>query len=97
MQNLSFSARRPKDYLEADVTFATADDLLGATPICRTAYIAYEIEKEKLHLLTAWMHEGGVVVIYTKLPATAKAKRKEPKHGADARTANQKSYQTALR
>lgn len=97
MQRLSFSAKRPKDYLDADVTFATVDDLLAATPICRTAYITYEIEKEKLHLLTAWMHEGGVVVIYTKSPTTAKAKRKEPKDGTDARTANQKSYQTALR
>lgn len=97
MQNLSFSAKRPEDYLEADVTFATAADLLGAMPICRTAYITCEIEKEKLHLLTAWMHEDGVVVIYTKSPTAANAKRKEPKDGANARTANQKSYQTALR
>lgn len=98
MQSLRFSAKHPEDYLDADVTFATAEDLIRATPICRTAYITYEIEKEKQHMLTSWMPTGGVVVIYAHLHAVkVKDPRKDLKDGADARAANQKSYQTALR
>ncbi|HSW74869.1 MAG TPA: hypothetical protein VLG16_03295 [Candidatus Saccharimonadales bacterium] len=64
MQDLEFSAKRPKGYLYADVTFATADDLIKVAPICGTAYVMYDIGEEKLHLLTSWMPENGVVVKY---------------------------------
>ncbi len=97
MQNLRFSAKRPKDYLDADITFATADDLIKVAPICRTAYITYDIGKEKLHLLTSWMPEGGVVVIYARLKLAALNARKDLKDGANTGTANQESYQAALR
>jgi hypothetical protein len=97
MQSLSFSSKRPEDYLEADVTFATVEDLIKAAPICRTAYITYEVEKEKQHMLTSWMPTGGVVVIYARLHAVkANSPRKELKDGANTRTADQKSYQTVL-
>ncbi len=97
MQRLKFSARKPKDYIEADVTFATADDLIKVAPVCRTAYITCDIDKEKLHMVTSWMPEGGVVVLYTHLslvPIT-KQDRKESTNGANARTENTKSH-TAL-
>jgi hypothetical protein len=98
MQNLCFSARQPQDYLEADVTFATADDFIKITPICRTAYMAYDISKEKQHMLTAWMPVGGVVVIYAQSqPVEVKSQGKELKYGANARTTDQKSYQPVLR
>ena len=97
MQNLRFSAKEPGDYLDADVTFATADDLIKTAPICRTAYVTYDISKEKLHMLTSWMPEGGVVVIYAHLKAVAISHGKDLKDGANARTADQKSYQAALR
>jgi len=98
MQGLQFSAKQPKDYMDADVTFATADDLIKVAPICRTAYITHEIDAEKLHMLTSWMPESGVVVIYTRLKLlVVNAHGKDLKDGANARTANQKSYQTALR
>jgi hypothetical protein len=97
MQSLHFSAKPPQDYLEADITFATVDDFIKITPICRTTYVTYEIKKEKLHMLTSWMPEGGVVVIYShSQPAEIKTSGKEIKDGANARTADQKSYQTAL-
>lgn len=97
MQTLRFSAKRPTDYLEADVTFATVDDLIRVTPICRVAYITHEVEKEKLHMLTSWMPNRGVVVVYERQhPVLVNNRRKEPKDGANARTADQKSYQTAL-
>lgn len=64
MQNLQFSAKQPQEYLEVDVTFATAEGLIQVTPICRTAYITCKIEREKLHMLTSWMPQNGVVVEY---------------------------------
>src|SRR6266702_4549119 len=98
MQNLRLSARQPNDYLEAGVTFATADDLIRVAPICHSAYITSEIEDEKLHMLTSWMPEGGVVVVYKHpLQTLIKKYPKELRHGANARTANQKSYQATLR
>ncbi|HZM64024.1 MAG TPA: hypothetical protein VFB59_02725 [Candidatus Saccharimonadales bacterium] len=97
MQNLRFSAKRPEDYLDADVTFATADDLIKTAPICRTAYVTYDIGKEKLHMLTSWMPEGGVVVTYAHLKPVVISHGKDLKDGANARTADQKSYQTAVR
>lgn len=72
MQNLKFSAKRPVDGLVADVTFATADDFIGVAPVCSTAYVATEIEKAKLHILTSWMPENGVVVMYAKHQVIAK-------------------------
>lgn len=98
MQNLRFSAKRPKDYLDADVTFATTDDFIRVMPICCTAYVTSVMEEEKLHMLTSWMPPGGVVVIYMHpSQVLIKERQKELKDGANARTANQKSYQAALR
>ena len=64
MHDLTFTCRRPEDQLEADVTFATADDFMRVPPTCRCIYIAYSFEREKLHMLTAWMPRNGTVVIY---------------------------------
>lgn len=63
--NVTFSAKLSEDFLlTADVTFATASDLLLKAPECRTMYITYDFSKEKLHLITSWMPRGGVVIIY---------------------------------
>lgn len=63
--NVTFSAKLPEDFLlTADITFATANDLLLKAPECRTMYITYGFSKEKLHLITSWMPRGGVVIIY---------------------------------
>lgn len=64
MRQLNFTAKAPEDMLEADVTFATADDFVRTPPDCRIVYITYSFEREKLHMLTSWMPRNGVVVIY---------------------------------
>ncbi len=64
MQSLSFSAKPPEDMLEADVTFARADDFVRVPPQCGALYVTYQFEREKLHMITAWMPEGAVVVVY---------------------------------
>lgn len=64
MQSLRFSAKAPDDLLEAQVTFATAEDFVRVPPECRTVYVAYRFEEAKLHMLTSWMSKGGLVVIY---------------------------------
>ena len=64
MQNLSFTSKAPEDMLEADVTFATADDFVRIPPVCPTVFITYPFEREKLHMLTSWMPRNGQVIIY---------------------------------
>jgi hypothetical protein len=64
MQNLTFSAKVADDVLEADVTFALADDFLRISPLCSTLYATYPFAREKLHMLASWMPKNGVVVEY---------------------------------
>lgn len=64
MRQLSFTTKPPEDILEADVTFATADDFMRNPPDCQTVYITYNFEREKLHILTSWMPRNSVVVLY---------------------------------
>jgi len=64
MRQLRFTVRVPEETLEADITFATADDFVRTPPDCRIVYVTYEFEREKLHMLTSWIPRNGVVVIY---------------------------------
>jgi len=64
MQSLTFSAKPPDDTLEADITFATAENFVRVPPECSVVYITYSFEKEKLHMLTSWMPKSGRVIIY---------------------------------
>lgn len=64
MRQLRFTAKAPEDTLEADITFATADEFVRNPPDCRMVYITYSFEREKLHMLASWMPKNGVVVIY---------------------------------
>lgn len=64
MQSLRFSAKAPGDILEADIIFATVDDLIKFAPECYTMYATYAFPKTKLHLVTSWMPRNGVVIIY---------------------------------
>jgi len=64
MRQLSFTAKPPGDLLEADITFATADNFVCNPPDCRMIYITYDFEREKLHMLTSWMPRNGVAVLY---------------------------------
>jgi hypothetical protein len=64
MQGLTFTSKAPVDLLEADITFATADDFVRVPPVCRCVYVTYAFEREKLHMLTAWMPRNCLVVVY---------------------------------
>lgn len=64
MQHLRFTHKPPHDLLEADVTFATAEEFVHVPPICHTIYVTYDVEREKLHMMTAWMPKNSVVVLY---------------------------------
>ena len=64
MEALHFSARPPSEEIEADVSFATVEQLLAWAPMCHTLYVTLEVTSEQLHLITAWMPEGGLVVTY---------------------------------
>lgn len=64
MQALIFSAKQPNDLLEADITFATAEDFVRFPPICPIVFVTYKFDKEKLYMLTSWLPKGGKVIIY---------------------------------
>lgn len=64
MRQLRFSSKVPEDVLVADVTFATAEDFVSNPPDCQMAYVTYDFEREKLHILTSWMPRNGAVMIY---------------------------------
>jgi len=64
MQNCSFSTKSPNDLLEADVTFATYQDLVLTPPDCSALYITLDLPKEVQHILTAWMPRNSEVVLY---------------------------------
>lgn len=67
MEALRFSAKPPSEEIEADVSFATVEQLLAWAPMCHTLYVTLEINTEQLHLITAWMPKGGLVVTYNHL------------------------------
>lgn len=64
MRQLTFSFTFSNFELEADVTFATADELAEMPPVCQTLYVTYDFERTKLHLLTSWLPLHSLVVIY---------------------------------
>ena len=64
MQTIRFTAKPPKDDPMGDVQFATIEDWMAWPPECRTFYVTTSITSEQLHLVTSWMREDGVVVIY---------------------------------
>lgn len=66
MENIKFSATPPGDLLDADITFATADDFVATSSVCRTTYVTCDFAPIKLHMLTSWMPRSGLVVVYDK-------------------------------
>jgi ATP-dependent phosphoenolpyruvate carboxykinase len=64
MQNLSFSARQPRDASEANVVFGTADCFVIVPPLCRTLFVTYKLDEAALYMLTSWMPQGARVIFY---------------------------------
>jgi hypothetical protein len=63
MHGLAFTVRYPPDDYPGDVYIATVSEALRWPPQCRTIYVACDVELEKLHMITAWMPKGSLVVI----------------------------------
>jgi hypothetical protein len=63
-RNVSFSAASLFDDIQATVTFATVRECKLLPPMCRTLYIACEVERQDMFLLTSWMKPQAQVVLY---------------------------------
>lgn len=63
MYTLKFTAQYPPDDYPGDVYIATTEKLLHWPPACRTMYVTCDVELEKLHMITAWMPIGSLVVV----------------------------------
>ena len=63
MQKLRFTVQYPPDDYPADVYVATTAQLLNWAPECRTLYVTCTVPVEQLHIITAWMPKGGLVVM----------------------------------
>ncbi len=68
MYGLDFTVHYPPDNNPGDVYIASADEVLRWPPQCRTMYATCDIELEKLHMITAWMPKGSLVVTCKLLP-----------------------------
>lgn len=68
MQSLRFTvswhARDVDFYDQYDVYIATVDQFLHWPPDYRTMYVTRKVESEELHMITAWMPKGSLVVFY---------------------------------
>ncbi len=64
LQQLRFVANPDDDFTGTDIGFVTPAQALGYAPECRTMYIVCNVQKDKLHFMTAMMPPGGTVVIY---------------------------------
>ena len=62
MQTMHFTTDWPDDYT-ADVAIATVEQFLQWSPDCRTMYVTCEVSIEQLHLITAMMPKGSLVVL----------------------------------
>lgn len=64
MQRVRFAAGSLLEEIEANVLFATAEQLLTFPPACPTMYVATPTEREMVYRITGFMPKGGVVVEY---------------------------------
>jgi hypothetical protein len=62
MHTLRFTTKWPQDDYAADVYIAAVDQLLQWAPECRTLYVTCDMGTEELHMITAWMPNGSLVV-----------------------------------
>ena len=64
MRNINFTAQDPSNDPIAFISFATVEQFRLFPPLCSTLYIVGAIETIDKHMLTGWMPQNGVVVIY---------------------------------
>lgn len=61
MASIKFTTVWPDDW-EADVFIVDVERLLRWAPECRTIYITCDMPREQLHIITALMRKGSLVV-----------------------------------
>lgn len=64
MQEVQFTSKLESILPENSITFATVEDLLVQAPICSTLYITRGVTAEQFRLMTSWMPENSVVIMY---------------------------------
>lgn len=64
MQRVRFTAKHQDNLADSIVIFATIDRLLPQPPNCSTLYLTTLVEVGNFHLLTSWLPNYSVVVLY---------------------------------
>lgn len=62
MLMMEFTIKWPAIDYPADVYLVTVEQALQWAPECRTLYVTSKLQSEQLHLITAWMPKGSLVV-----------------------------------
>ena len=64
MERLKFTAKSQEELPDNTIIFTTAAELVHKPPICSTLYIIQKITDEQFHLMTSWLKDTCVAVIY---------------------------------
>ena len=64
MQRLHFTSKLSDEWPENAVVFATPTELLASPPLCSTLYFTSTLDTERFYLLTSWLPNRSIVVIY---------------------------------
>jgi hypothetical protein len=66
MEGLNFTIKLAERPADNSVTFAQIEALLVSPPICSTLYIMDPITPEDFYLMTSWLQERSIVVMYLR-------------------------------
>ncbi|WP_131803924.1 hypothetical protein [Pseudofrankia sp. BMG5.36] len=64
MGHRKFSTERELYTDDAAVSFALGREAFDLPVVCRTLYVACPVNDSALHLLTRWVAEHGLIVVY---------------------------------
>ena len=64
MERLRFTSKLQDGPPQNSVTFATPDSLINKPPVCSTLYVTEPLDSEQFHLMTSWLAERSVVIVY---------------------------------
>ena len=68
MERLIFTAKPQEELLDNTVVFTTVSNLVCNPPICSTLYLMQDVTDEQFHLMTSWLPDTCVVIIYEQAP-----------------------------
>ena len=64
MERLKFTIKLSEQLHDNSVTFARIENLLDTPPICSTLYLLESTNAEQFYLVTSWLSNRSVVVLY---------------------------------